>query len=104
MQEATWAGASSTSAPRAASTSALPHFDEAARLPCLATRAPAAAATNADAVEMLKACAHGLGGAGDLVGRLALHAQRDEQRGHLRGGRGSREHRLDRGAGLLAAQ
>ena len=47
---------------------------------------------------------HRLCRARDLVGRLALHAQRDEKRGHLRGGRGSREHRLDGGARFLAAQ
>jgi hypothetical protein len=43
-------------APRASSTSALPDFDDTERLPCLATRAPAAAATNIDAVEMLNVC------------------------------------------------
>ena len=56
MQAATASGASSTSTPSAASTSALPHFEETARLPCLATRAPPAAATNAEAVEMLNVC------------------------------------------------
>src|SRR3954451_6117571 len=40
--------------PRAASTSALPERLETERLPCLATAAPAAAATRAAAVEMLK--------------------------------------------------
>src|ERR1700719_1024500 len=40
--------------PRASSTSALPHRDDAARLPCLATGHPAPAATSAAAVEMLK--------------------------------------------------
>ena len=44
-------------APSASSTSALPDFDDTERPPCLATRAPAAAATNIDAVEMLKVCA-----------------------------------------------
>ena len=39
--------------PAAASTSALPHCEETERLPCLATRTPAPAATNAAAVEML---------------------------------------------------
>ncbi len=43
-------------APSASSTSALPDFDETLRLPCLATLAPAAAATNIEAVEMLKVC------------------------------------------------
>src|SRR5260370_402216 len=56
MQAATPSGDSSTSTPSAPSTSALPHFDETARFPCLATRAPPAAATNAAAVEMLNEC------------------------------------------------
>src|SRR5574341_228108 len=43
-------------APSASSTSALPEADEAARPPCLATRAPAAAAATIAAVEMLKVC------------------------------------------------
>ena len=43
-------------APSASSTSALPDFDDTERPPCLATRAPAAAATNIDAVEMLNVC------------------------------------------------
>ena len=43
-------------APSASSTSALPDFDDTERLPCFATRAPAAAATNIDAVEMLNVC------------------------------------------------
>jgi hypothetical protein len=42
--------------PSASSTSALPDFDDTLRLPCLAIFAPAAAATNIDAVEMLKVC------------------------------------------------
>ena len=49
-------GASMMLAPSASSTSALPDFDDTERLPCLATRAPAAAATNIDAVEMLNVC------------------------------------------------
>src|SRR5260221_265327 len=40
--------------PSASSTSALPDCEVNERLPCLATRAPAPAATNAAAVEMLK--------------------------------------------------
>ena len=40
--------------PRASRTSAEPHEEVTARLPCLATLAPAAAATRAAAVEMLK--------------------------------------------------
>ena len=39
--------------PKASSTSALPHWLVALRLPCLATVTPAAAATMADPVEML---------------------------------------------------
>ena len=54
MQAATCAGCRSMRAPRASSTSAEPDFEDTLRLPCLATRAPAAATTNIDAVEMLK--------------------------------------------------
>ena len=43
-------------APSVSSTSALPEVLDTLRPPCLATRAPAAAATNVDAVEMLKLC------------------------------------------------
>ncbi len=39
--------------PSSSSTSAVPVFEEAARLPCLTTSAPAPAATIADIVEML---------------------------------------------------
>src|SRR2546422_4865535 len=53
MQRATPAGARSTFTPSCSRTSAEPHRDEAARLPCLATRAPHAAATIAASVEML---------------------------------------------------
>ena len=42
--------------PSASSTSTLPELDETLRLPCLATFAPAAAATNMAAAEMLKGC------------------------------------------------
>ena len=49
------AGRSMTT-PRASSMSADPLWEEAARLPCLATRAPAAAATTAAIVEMLTVC------------------------------------------------
>jgi hypothetical protein len=41
-------------APRASITSAEPHLELMLRLPCLATRTPAPAVTNAVAVEMLK--------------------------------------------------
>ena len=53
---ATCSGFSMMFAPSASSTSALPDFDDTERPPCLATRAPAAAATNIDAVEMLNVC------------------------------------------------
>ena len=55
-QVATWSGARLMCAPSASSTSALPLVDDTLRPPCLATRAPAAAATNMLAVEMLKVC------------------------------------------------
>src|SRR5687768_8319820 len=53
---ATCAGFSPMNAPSDSSTSALPDVLDTLRPPCLATRAPAAAATNIDAVEMLKLC------------------------------------------------
>ena len=53
---ATACGDSMMLAPSASSTSALPDFDDTERPPCLATRAPAPAATNIDAVEMLNVC------------------------------------------------
>src|SRR6476469_7522080 len=53
IDSATCCGVRSMSAPSASSTSALPEDDDTLRPPCLATRAPAAAATNIDAVEML---------------------------------------------------
>ena len=43
--------------PSASRQSAVPHLEEAARLPCLATLTPPAAATSAEVVEMLKLCA-----------------------------------------------
>src|SRR5438105_4937622 len=48
---------SSSSKPSASSTSAEPDADETARFPCLATPAPAAAATSAAPVEMISVCA-----------------------------------------------
>ena len=92
--------------PSASSTSAAPEDDDAARPPCLATGTPAAAVTTAAIVEMLTVCApsppvptmstqssgelhrrrlgeHLRGQAGDLLGRLALGAQRDGERGDL---------------------
>ena len=43
--------------PRASRQSAVPHFEEAALLPCFDTFIPAAAATNAEVVDILKLCA-----------------------------------------------
>ena len=57
MHVATCSGVRSRLTPSAASTSALPHFDEAARLPCLATLRPAPAMMNAAVVETLNVCA-----------------------------------------------
>jgi hypothetical protein len=54
MQRPTCSGVSSSRTPAASSTSAEPDLEETERLPCLATRAPAAAVTKALAVEMLK--------------------------------------------------
>ncbi len=53
MQRATCSGVASIRTPSPSSTSALPHWLVAERLPCFASRAPAAAATIAAAVEML---------------------------------------------------
>src|SRR5216684_4130587 len=54
MQRATPSGPRSIFTPSCSRTSAEPHRDEAARLPCLATFTPHAAATIAANVEMLK--------------------------------------------------
>ena len=54
MQRATWAGVSSMSTPRVSTTSADPQREDTERLPCLATRTPAPATTNAVAVDTLK--------------------------------------------------
>ena len=43
--------------PRASRQSAVPHLEEAALLPCLATFTPPAAAISAEVVEILKLCA-----------------------------------------------
>ena len=56
MQVATCSGVSWMLTPRASRASALPEVEETLRLPCLATRAPAAATTNIEAVEMLNVC------------------------------------------------
>ena len=56
-QSATAFGLSRMLAPSDSRTSALPDPDDTLRPPCLATRAPAAAATNIAAVEILNVCA-----------------------------------------------
>ncbi len=50
-------GSRSITTPSRSSTSAVPHEEEAARLPCLTTRAPAAEATMEAIVETLTVCA-----------------------------------------------
>src|SRR5882672_8935374 len=99
MQRPTCSGFRLMFAPSASNTSALPDCEDTARLPCLATRPPAAAQTNMDAVEMLKVCApsppvptmstrlsgsftvtrvassHHLRSRGDLADCLLLHSQ-----------------------------
>ena len=108
IERAIRSGGCSSTIPSASRTSAEPAAELAARFPCFATAAPAAAATSAAAVEMLNVwapsppvptmsttgvrvrrdghdvLAHRLGEAGDLVGGLALRTQRDEEAGDLR--------------------
>ena len=48
--------------------------------------------------------AHRGDGAGDLVDRLAAHAQRHQEAAHLRRGGFARHHEVERGGGLLAGQ
>ena len=89
MHGATCSGVSMMLAPSASSTSALPDFDDTERLPCLATRAPAAAATNIDAVEMLNVCDAVAAGADDVDAGARGPATVDlgrELAHHLRGG------------------
>ena len=57
IDSATCSGVSMMFTPSASSTSALPDLELTPRPPCLAMRAPAAAATNIEAVEMLKVLA-----------------------------------------------
>ena len=57
MHSATCSGVRARLTPSASSTSAAPDLLDTLRPPCLATRAPAAAATKIVAVEMLKVCA-----------------------------------------------
>ena len=54
IQDLTWVASRSIRTPAASSTSADPDFEETERLPCFATRPPAAATTNAEAVDTLK--------------------------------------------------
>ena len=107
MQLATAAGARSMRAPSASSRSAEPDLLVAERLPCLATAQPAPAAISAAVVETLNELrpAAGAGGveqivafsghmggesthrarqAGDLLHRLPLGPQGDEEAGDLR--------------------
>ena len=72
-------------------------------------RSIAAGAASVDQAMERDLHAHGpraqrLRGAGDLVRRLALHAERNEQRRDQRRGRAPVEHRVDRGSGLDAGQ
>ena len=125
-------GPRSMTTPSSSSRSAEPHAEDAARLPCLTTRAPVPATTIADMVEMLTVCARSppvpqvstagpatsirsarpsmaADQAGDLVGRLALGPQRDHEPGDLRRGRLAEHHLLHRPGGVgrgqvLAAQ
>ena len=76
------AGVSEMGMPRASRTSAEPQSEVTARLPCLATVAPAAAATSAAAVEMLKS------GCRRLLCRRCRPGARVRRR---RGGRGLRQ-------------
>ena len=116
-QRATPSGPRSMTTPSASSTSTDPHFDDAARPPCLATRAPAAAVTTAAMVDTLTVPApsppvphvstsgrieigevdvlgeleHRAHQRGELAGGLALGAQADGERGDLRIGRVARQ-------------
>ena len=104
----TTAGAAAIFTPSASYTSALPHWLETDRLPCFATRSPAAAATSAAADEILNVPdrsppvphvsntssnglrqlhgvgAHRLGEPDDFRRPLAFHRQADQQRADLR--------------------
>ena len=108
--------------------SAEPEREEAARLPCLATAQPQAAATSAAVVEMLNVPdpsppvpavstrsarsgadldhvrAHRARGADELVDGLALGPQGDEQAGDLRRIGLAAHHEPDCGLGVACAQ
>ncbi len=125
-QRATPSGPRSITTPSASSTSAVPQLDEAARLPCLQTFAPAPATTSAASVDTLMVWArsppvptmsidrgrigqrddlghgeHGADQAGQLVDRLPLHPQGDDEAGDLRGRGGTVEDLGHGRAGLL---
>ena len=114
--------------PRAASTSAVPDFDEAARLPCLATGTPqrrdddrrqrrdvvaagmvAAGADDVDRalggrLDPQHASAHGRDRADDLVERFAAHPQRHQERAALGRRDFAGEKVVEGGARFLARQ
>ena len=128
IEAAIRSGGSSSDRPSSSRTSAEPQAELAARFPCFATAAPAAAATIAAAVEMLNVRAPSppvpttsttgdrvgttgttcsrmrLREAGDLVDGLALGAQADEQRADLRGRRLALHHAVHHRARLVARQ
>ncbi len=116
-QRATPSGPRSITTPRASSRSADPHDDEAARLPCLQTLAPAPATTRAEMVETLiewlrsppvptmsttpstdgsgtrsDAAEHGVEQPAHLAGGLPLHAQGHDEPGDLGRGRLAGQH------------
>ena len=126
-QAATASGGRSIATPSSSSTSAAPHADDAARLPCLTTGTPAAAATTADIEEMLtvwawsppvpttstarpltvtrRACRSiARGQPGDLRGGLALAAQRHEEARELDGRRFTRQHPVHHPVGVRGVQ
>ena len=127
MQAATPSGRRSMRAPSASSRSAEPDRPVAERLPCLATAQPAAAAISAAVVETLnvrrpppvpavssrssrlvRTCvgerAHGARETGELVDRLALRTQGDQDAGDLRLGRLAVHDLLEHALGLVDGQ
>jgi hypothetical protein len=91
IESAICAGVRSSRKPSSSRTSALPESDETERLPCLATPAPAAAATSAAAVEMLKVL-------------LALQAECNEETADLSLCRLARHDRVHHPARLVAGE
>ena len=126
MLWATSSGSSSMRAPSASITSADPHWLVAERLPCLATRQPAPAATKAAVVDTLNvgrpppvpavstrsspastrraSAAHRRRQAGDLVNGLALGAQTHEQARGLGFGGLPLHHLAQHARGLVGGQ